>query len=166
MELALLATLKVDLEARTKFRSGILPREWKAQYPDLFDDDDLRLALSQPNNHFFEWCGARYLLEEKGYLSLLEKYQYKSHTYHKQKQRILENLKFEGLHKAIAYSNLRRRQQLPDLLAYKPDFSDWFFCEIKGGTDKLRDEQVNHFRTISELSNKRVYWIKIDLLVE
>jgi len=158
MEIKLLATFEIDGTLRDTFRSGELPREWQVKYPDIFDDDDLRLALSQPNNHFYEWAGAIHLYEKRGYLSLLEKYQFKNH---KRKASILQKLDFDNLRKALEYQRLKKSMQTPDLLAYKPDFSDWFFCEIKGGLDRLREEQVKHFETISSISGKSVYLIKI-----
>ena len=136
------ATFEVEGSFRQSFQSGELAREWQTEYPELFDNDDLRLALSQPSNHFYEWAGAIYLYEEIGYFSLVEKYQYKNH---KHKQSIMEKLDFDDLRKALDYQRLKNKVQLPDLLVYKPDFSDWFFCEIKGGTDRLRKEQELHF---------------------
>jgi len=47
-------------------------------------------------------------------------------------------------------------------LVYKPDFSDWFFCEVKGGKDRLREEQKNRFEILSALSGKPIYLIKIN----
>ena len=158
MKIKLLATFEINASLRDRFRSGELPREWQAKYPNIFDDDDLRLALSQPNNHFYEWAGAIYLYEQQGYLSLVEKYQFKNHE---RKKSILQKLDFNNLREAIEYQRLKKSMQVPDLLAYKPDFSDWFFCEIKGGLDKLREEQAKHFETISLLSGKPVYLIKI-----
>jgi hypothetical protein len=39
--------------------------------------------------------------------------------------------------------------QCPDLLVYKPDFADWFFCEVKGPKDRLREEQIRYFRGLA-----------------
>jgi hypothetical protein len=74
----------------------------------------------------------------------------------------LKKLDFDNLQKALEYQRLKKSMQAPDLLAYKPDFSDWFFCEIKGGLDRLREEQLKHFETLSALSGKPVYLIKIN----
>ena len=158
MKIELLATLDVDETLRKKFQSGELAKEWREKYPELFDEDDLRLAFSQPINHFYEWFAAIYLFEEKGYFSLIEKYQYKNHP---EKQSTVKKLDFEDLRRVMDYQRLKNQVQLPDLLVYKPDFSDWFFCEVKGGTDKLRPEQEEEFRIFSELSKKPIYMIEI-----
>ena len=158
MKIKLLATLEVDESLRRRFQSGELAKEWREKYPQLFEDDDFRLALTQPINHFYEWMAAIHLCEDKGYFSLVEKYQYNIHPY---KQSIVQKLDFEDLRKVMDYQRLKNKVQLPDLLVYKPDFSDWFFYEIKGGLDRLREEQAKHFETISLLSGKPVYLIKI-----
>ncbi len=159
MEIQLLATFEIDATLRDRFRLGELSREWQTKYPDIFDDDDLRLALSQPNNHFYEWAAAIHLCEKQGYLSLLEKYQFKNH---KRKLSILKKLEFDDLQKALEYQRLKKSMQAPDLLVYKPDFSDWFFCEVKGGADRLREVQKSHFEILSALSGKPIYLIKIN----
>ena len=46
--------------------------------------------------------------------------------------------------------------QAPDLLMYAPDYSDWFFCEVKGPTDRLRSEQREYFEAIAELCGKKI----------
>ncbi|HEV2016678.1 MAG TPA: hypothetical protein VGQ98_00090 [Gemmatimonadaceae bacterium] len=47
---------------------------WHAQYPGLFDENDLRLALSQTRGHYFEWKAAIHYFAA-GYVSLIEKYE-------------------------------------------------------------------------------------------
>ena len=159
MKIELLATIEVDESLRKRFQTGELARGWQAKYPKLFDDDDLRLALSQPINHFYEWMAAIHLYENKGYYSLVEKYQYKNH---KRKQTIMQKLDFDDLRKVMDYQRLKNREQSPDLLVYKPDFSDWFFCEVKGGLDRLRKVQESHFEIIAALSGKPIYLIEIN----
>ena len=161
MKIEYLATLQVDENLRKKFQSSELAKDWRAKYPEIFDDDDLRLALSQPKNHFYEWFAAIYLFEEMGYYSLIEKYQYKNH---KQKQSIVKKLDFEDLRKVMDYQHWKNQIQLPDLLAYRSDFSDWFFCEVKGGSDRLRLEQEEQFELFSSLSGKPIYLIQINLI--
>lgn len=161
MKVEILATLEVDESLRKKFQSGELARDWYRKHPELFDDDDLRLALSQPINHFHEWVAAIHLYKDKGYYSLVEKYQYKNH---KHKQFIMEKLDFDDLRKVMDYQRLKNKEQSPDLLVYKPDFSEWFFCEVKGETDGLRQVQERHFEILSALTGKPIYLIKINLV--
>ena len=53
------------------------------------------------------------------------------------------------------------RQQAPDLLVYKPDFSDWFFCEVKGPHDHMRPVQSAFFEALSSLSSRPVYYVRV-----
>ena len=42
------------------------------------------------------------------------------------------------------------------------DKTDWFFCEVKGEGDRLKQEQANYFESIELLSGKEIFVIKID----
>ena len=48
------------------------------------------------------------------------------------------------------------RAQGPDLLVYARDFSDWFFCEVKGPGDRLHPEQKRKFEALAAASGKPV----------
>jgi hypothetical protein len=61
----------------------------ETEVPGSFDDDDLRLANSQPGVHFYEWLGAIVLHHTTGYLSLVEKYEFARHP---RKQDIVSQL--------------------------------------------------------------------------
>src|SRR5215470_9448168 len=53
----------------------LLARRWRSEYPNLFDDQDLRLASGrQTLMHFKEWFAAVHLFHSRGALSLVEKY--------------------------------------------------------------------------------------------
>ena len=56
-----------------------LAKRWVQEYPDLFDQDDLRLAMNQPRNHFAEWFTAIHLFQRDGVLALVEKYAFQKH---------------------------------------------------------------------------------------
>ena len=60
----------------------------------------------------------------------------------------------------MEYQQRINKVQAPDLLVYAPDYSDWFFCEVKGGSDHLRQAQKDHFIVLSELSGKPIYLVK------
>src|SRR4051794_26997233 len=68
-----IATVNVVRSQRARWLSGHLAQEWRIRFPNLFDDDDLRLANSQPAVHFYEWLEAVVLHHTTGYLSLVEK---------------------------------------------------------------------------------------------
>ena len=140
-------------EHRERWRAGELPQRWLAQYPQLFDADDFRLSQSQPHNHFFEWLAAIHLFESTGWLCLLEKYDLPSHA---RKQRIFEEIFSEDLRDQIKGHTL----QLPDLFVYTEDLSDYFFCEVKGRTDRLRPEQHAFFEQVVRVTGKPIRLIE------
>lgn len=47
-------------------------------------------------------------------------------------------------------------------LATVLDFSDWFFCEVKGPRDRLAPEQKHKFEALATVSGKpvRLLWLK------
>ena len=49
----------------------------------------------------------------------------------------------------------------PDLLVYSPDESDWFFCEVKGDRDSLKDNQIKAARTIHRRTGRRVRLLQL-----
>lgn len=136
-------------EQRERFRSGDLAREWASRFSDLFDSDDLRLALSQPNNHFCEWLSAILIFETTGWLSLVEKYEFGSH---RRKTAIVEKL----LPPEVLGEMKSSKIQAPDLLIYSKDFSEWRFCEVKGPGDKIREVQAEQFEKLERVSGKRI----------
>ena len=115
----------------------------------LFDERDVEICRNQPDYHFFEWLGAVVLFEATGYLSLIEKYETKSHP------RKLDAFR-ASVSPDVFDHVLNNRTGVPDLFSYKPDYSDWFFCEIKGGRDTLRDHQAARFRELASISGRQV----------
>ncbi len=103
--IANLGLFAIATHQRTRFKSGDLWREWAHRYPEIFDEDDQRLAQSQGplGYHFFEWQAAVLLYQEMGYLSLVEKYQFKNH---KRKQEV-----FHQIVPADVVNFIKRRKQ-------------------------------------------------------
>ncbi len=135
-------TTTYDPDLREKWQSGILPKKWHEAYPDLFDDDDLRLALSQPSWHFYEWLGALHYYK-KGFLVLVEQYIYRPHP-----------RKLAILSRMVSEDDLRFLRELPaqppDLFVYRDEYSYFFFAEIKSATDALSDSQRIAFAQSAE----------------
>lgn len=145
---------------KERFISGELWREWVAQYRNmLFDEDDYRLAENQAalGYHFYERLAAILIFQSMGYYSLVEEYEFKKH---KRKQNILHQLVSADLLALIDNRETYGNVQCPDLLAYAPDFSDWFFCEVKGPKDRLRSRQEDYFRAIVEVTGKSIRLIE------
>ena len=130
-------TLEYDPKLKEKFRQGELQREWMEKY-GVFDDDDLRLALSQPTYHFAEWYVAR-IFAEKGCKVLLEKYTCQNHQ-----------KKTEALEKLFSKDDIEfiGKLNFPDLLAY--DDKEFFFVEVKMDNDKLSKKQLETFKKLRE----------------
>jgi len=148
-----LGTILFTEEQRKRFRSGELVKEWAQIYKEIFDKDDKRLKSNQNSYHFFEWLAAIVIYNSTGYLSLVEKYQFKKHE---RKQKILKRL----FSCEIITKICSGRVQNPDLLCYRPDFKDWFFCEVKGLPDKIRPSQSERFHELERLTGKKVYLVE------
>ncbi len=140
-------------EQRKRFRSGELVKEWSRIYKEIFDEDDLRITSKQKSYHFFEWLAAIVIYNTTGYLSLVEKYQFKNN---RKKQKILRKLFSDEIISEIRST----RVQAPDLLCYRPDFKDCFFCEVKGLRDKIRSVQKERFRELERLTGKGIFLIE------
>ena len=114
--------------------------------------------------HFFEWFAAICLYEERGYLSLVEKYAYKVHA---EKRKIFQSLVpasvFDFVTKSRNYGYGGR--QAPDLLVYKPD-------HLIGSSVKSRDYETDRPRNRSSSSGRwrkeqeYQYAISISMLIE
>lgn len=125
---------------RELFKRGDLFDQWVDRHPGLFDDQDQRIVRNQrcyPSGrgyHFFECLVAVVLRETCGYLSLLEKYETPSHAWK------YETFRRIAPRQVVEYT-LENRAGAPDLFSYDPVKEDWFFCEVKGGPDRLGPKQ-------------------------
>lgn len=157
-----IGTFPSSSQQKRRFAAGLW-NVWSKKYPELFDSDDETLARTQSEDghHFYEWLAAILLFHSTGYLSLVEKYQFAKH---KRKASVIYTLRSTELNKAIEYANSKKiKSQLPDLLVYAPDFSDWYFCEVKGGNDRLSAEQEGDFKCLKETTGKPVRLITFKL---
>lgn len=122
---------------RDRFRNGDLIREWRHRYPQIFDDDDERVleTVHQRQYHFFEWLTAVLIFESSGYCSLVAKYTTKSHP---KKRTTLGELITPTLYDWLCENESGQ----PDLFVFHPQSKDWYFCEVKGGNDRIRPNQI------------------------
>jgi hypothetical protein len=143
-----------------RFKSGELAEEWFRAHSELFDDDDIRVARTQAKSglHYFEWLSALTVYQALGYLSLIESYEFKVQ---KRKQKIIQDLLPPEVLEVVQMPYDVRKAQCPDLLCFKADYSDWFFCEVKGPKDKLRDVQREYFSLLSSVSKKPIQVIQL-----
>jgi hypothetical protein len=150
-----IGTIEIARSQREVWKTGRLSAEWAERYPDLFDELDLQLVKSQGHlgHHFIEWLGAILIYHTTGYLSLVQKYEFAKH---RRKQLIAAKMLPPNVLAILPDRIEHGRAQAPDLLAYSPDFSDWFFCEVKGPGDRLRPEQQRKFEALASASEKPV----------
>jgi hypothetical protein len=134
---------------RQRFQSGEIVQAWVARYPNLFDENDLRIQNTQPTYHFYEWLAAVLLYEAMGYYTLMEKYETASHP------EKLERFK-KIVPPAVAKDVFENRTGVPDLFVHSPDGTDWFFCEVKGANDRLRKHQIERFKQLAEVGGRKV----------
>lgn len=150
-----LGTIQADPAELERWKSGELPREWAAQWPELFDADDLRLARNHRGSwgHYFEWLGAIHLHQETGYHALVEKYEFRNHA---RKLAIVERLLPADVLDVVRDQAGYGSAQAPDLLLYSGDLSDFFFCEVKGPRDSLSPAQRSKFTELARRTNNPV----------
>lgn len=136
------------------WRSGHVAPSWRAAMPNVFDDDDLRLARTRwsQGRHYFEWAAARHLHTHSGWHVLVAKYEFRNH---KRKRAVVERMLSPEVLQVIR-GRAPHRAQAPDLFVYAPDESDFYFCEVKGPADTLRGEQRMKFARLSRLTGKPV----------
>jgi hypothetical protein len=46
---------------------------------------------------------------------------------------------------------------------YAEDLSDWFFCEVVGPRNRLRDEQIRKFELLAEMTSRPVRLLEFRL---
>ena len=126
--------LTYDKNFHTRWKNGVLCHEWFAEYPDIFDEEDYRLAKKQSSYHFGEWFAAIYY-GQRGYRSLLEKYGCKNHA---RKNKVVARY--------LDLEKLKTIPKFPDLFVYKEN--EFFFVEVKKENDRLSDKQKEYFEKI------------------
>ena len=117
-----------------------LASRWREEYPNIFDDDDVRLTRLQQRNHFCEWFAAIHLFQSRGVLSLVEKY--RRGKAHPRKKEHFEQLFSEAERRRLNEICADCAVQPPDLLVYTSSFSQRGFAEVKGPGDRLSEKQL------------------------
>lgn len=138
---------------------------WRRKYPffDLDREADRRLIEIQGavwNRHFNESLGALILHHVTCFDALIEKYEFKRR--HPEKHAKLKSL---DLPKALRLLLDERGHgaQCPDLLMCHPDDrSKWFFCDVKGPGDTLKENQIAFWSQLASVGGKPVYILKIE----
>ena len=139
---------------RERWKSGELFEEWFKMFPELFDHMDFENTVNMAayGYKFVDWLSAITVYECLGYLSLVEGYEFNNHE---RKQKVIKSLLPKAVLEIIQLPRAERKAQCPDLLCYSPDYSDWFFCEVKGPGDNLSENQDALFGRLYKASNKK-----------
>jgi hypothetical protein len=155
-----LEPLVVQRSEYREWRTGTVAKEWAARYPSVFDADDLRLALVRcaQGRHYFEWAAARHLHHVTGFNALVCKYEFAAH---RTKRAIVERLIPSSIDVILRDRTKFGSAQAPDLLMYAPDFTSYFFCEVKGPTDRIRKEQARKFSALAKAIRQPVHMIHV-----
>jgi hypothetical protein len=158
-----LPAVTTSASEKARFHAGPLRIEWAARYPQIFDEQEVRIAANQAGGHFYEWFAAVHLYETTSWLSLVESYQFKIQKW---KRNVLQKL---GASELLEFFDNQGkagfgRMQAPDLLVYAPDLSGFYFCEVKGPTDRLRPVQIEYFKALSAASGgKEIVILPVEL---
>jgi len=163
IEYRFLPAATASVRDKTRFLAGSLRLEWAAQYPQIFDEHEVQIAANQAEGHFFEWFAAVHLCETTGWLSLVESYQLKVQKW---KRNVLEKLGASELLESFDSQGKAGfgRWQAPELLVYARDLSDFYFCQVKGPTDRLRPVQIEYFKALSTVAGgKEIVILPVEL---
>jgi len=142
---------------RNLWKNGYLAPKWAEQFAQLFDELDREFASGpQPpeGKGYWEFLAAIILHHTTGYRSLWSRYPYKEPAV---KQEVVERL---SLYTIVTDRGGHGGTQVPDLLMYAEDYSDWFFCEVKGPDDRLSQEQVSKFEDLADMTGKPIRLLK------
>lgn len=152
--------VEIERGQQERWRGGSLAAEWAERFPELFDEDDLRLAKTQGpmGYHFYEWVAAIVLHHTTGYLPLVSKYGFANHA---RKRQIVEKALPAELVLLLRDRSQHGAAQPPDLMMVAPDMSDFFFCEVKGPGDRLRAEQLVKFEALAAMAGKPVRLLRL-----
>ena len=148
-----MAAIEFHREQRQRFAQGALRKEWFERYRELFDVDDFRRAKDRTRPYyFFEWLGAIVLYHSTGYYSLVTKYQ----TDARKRAVLKKAVPTSVLELLLNRGSEWGKTQGPDLFVYAPDFSDWFFCEMKRVGEKSHGKQEAYFDRLESPSGKAI----------
>lgn len=178
-----IGTLPVKHSQMALWREGSLGKEWKGRFgADLGFDLHFDWFYEQQGKPFgfgfFETLAVIVLHHATGYLpGGSGDFRFPPPT----KKEIAEGRrdKFDVMrHKGIAEEVLPAKvldvvrdqtesgTQAPDLLMYAPDYSDWFFCEVKGPGDRWQPGQPEKFASIAEASGKPIWLLQFKWMPE
>lgn len=150
---------KSELEGRRKlWADGVLAPIWAEQFPQLFELDSEWAMGPQPTGGygFWEFLAAIILYQATGYRSLWSRFPKEPMP---EKRQLVDKLSVDqqrSLLPILDDSGPHKGTQVPDLLMYAKDYSDWFFCEVKGPKDSVSQEQCDKWNDLAAITGKSI----------
>jgi hypothetical protein len=156
-----LGSFVITKQQKECYKTGDLWRDWLRTYPNLFDEKDQQLFRNQAiyGYGFVEFLSIIFLYNATGYIPIFGNYGWETQPY---KNTLIKEFVSKETWEVIM-SQKKYHSQPPDLFVYAPDKTDYFFCEVKGPGDRLRETQIQYFQLLQEISGKPVYTIKFRL---
>ena len=156
-----LGSFIITKKQRELYKAGVVWKKWLKDYPDLFDKKDKQLFENQAvfGFGFVEFLSVIFIHNATGYIPLLGSYGWKTQA---DKNALVREMVSNETWDLIM-NQKSHHSQPPDLFVYSPDKSNYFFCEVKGPGDRLRETQMQYFMLLQEVSGKPVYTIKYKL---
>jgi len=142
-------------------KNGVSWKKWIIDYPMIFDEKDQQYLRSQSQYGYllFGSLTAIFIYNSTGYIPVFGSYFNKGHV---RKRKIVKSIVSPATWDLL--ENMKEWEcQPPDVFAYAPDESDYFFCEAKGPGDKIRPKQEKYFRELERVSGKPVYTVTYKL---
>jgi len=145
---------------RVLWDKGVLAPKWADQFPELFKLDSEWARGPQPKGKdgghgygFWEFLAAIILHHATGYRSLWSRFPVESME---EKVEVVKQLGLLSILTDRGPKDLGT--QVPDLLMYAEDFNmeHWFFCEVKGPTDRVSTTQCEKFEWLAAETGKPV----------
>ena len=147
---------------RNEYMQGNLWNQWMSEFPQIFKIEENAWAPNQYNGGygFFEMLTAILIYKAVGFLSLTE---YCKPNKHPQDITLMKKMLDDDLYKFSLgdLTYIGHKPQPPDLFCFAPDYSDWFFCEVKGNQDRFRNYQLEYFRDMQKRTGGKVYLCKL-----
>ena len=151
-----IGTVPYAPETKGLWEQSRLQPVWYSQYAGtLFTEGDMRIVSPghQPRLHFGEWLAAIAFYNTFEWISLQEDYYWQSDP---EKTDLLPQiLPGPVCDYCLDWHVNGKDAQLPDLLVYAPDYSGWFFCEVKV-EDSLSEKQAKVFSQLCDIARKPV----------
>ena len=158
----------ISAATEQEFIEGDLAESLRSAYPELFDDDDLKLVQpnSQPRMLMKNWMAAIDLFQREGWMSLQDPYFKPSHSAKHTRMRELVPAAVADL--LTRHASPKAGGEPPNLLAFREGdrgTTEWRFAHVvKNGTSELDPKKLELFQSLFELTGQRIWMIQFEVV--